>query len=44
MRLHEIVGLTATRDETAPNQLGVEYNVHVLESLMKYVAPGLSAP
>lgn len=26
---------------TIPNTLGVEYNVHVLESILKYVAPGL---
>ncbi len=26
---------------TVPNQLGVEYNVHALESIVKYVAPGL---
>ncbi len=26
---------------TVPNQLGVNYNVHVIESILKYVAPGL---
>ena len=26
---------------TVPNQLGVEYNAHVLESVVKHVAPGL---
>lgn len=26
---------------TIPNTLGVEYNVHVLDSILKYVAPGL---
>jgi alkanesulfonate monooxygenase SsuD/methylene tetrahydromethanopterin reductase-like flavin-dependent oxidoreductase (luciferase family) len=26
---------------TVPNQLGVEYNAHVLESVLKYVAPQL---
>jgi len=26
---------------TVPNQLGVDYNAHVLESILKYVAPGL---
>lgn len=26
---------------TIPNTLGVNYNVHVLESILKYVAPGL---
>ena len=24
-----------------PNQLGVDYNAHVLESILKYVAPEL---
>jgi alkanesulfonate monooxygenase SsuD/methylene tetrahydromethanopterin reductase-like flavin-dependent oxidoreductase (luciferase family) len=26
---------------TIPNTLGVEYNVHILTSILKYVAPGL---
>src|SRR5712671_6201680 len=26
---------------TIPNQLGVDYNAHVLESILKYVAPDL---
>lgn len=26
---------------TIPNTLGVDYNVHVLDSILKYVAPGL---
>nr|WP_314423507.1 LLM class flavin-dependent oxidoreductase [uncultured Erwinia sp.] len=26
---------------TVPNQLGVSYNVHVIESILKHVAPGL---
>ncbi|MEJ4044689.1 LLM class flavin-dependent oxidoreductase [Erwinia sp. SLM-02] len=26
---------------TVPNQLGVNYNVHVIESILKHVAPGL---
>jgi alkanesulfonate monooxygenase SsuD/methylene tetrahydromethanopterin reductase-like flavin-dependent oxidoreductase (luciferase family) len=26
---------------TVPNQLGVEYNVHVIEAILKHVAPGL---
>ena len=26
---------------TVPNTLGVEYNVHVLSSILKHVAPGL---
>ncbi len=27
---------------TVPNQLGVEYNAHVIEAILKHVAPGLS--
>ena len=26
---------------TVPNTLGVDYNAHVIESILKYVAPGL---
>ena len=26
---------------TVPNQLGVEYNAHVIESILKYIAPEL---
>ena len=26
---------------TVPNQLGVEYNAHVIGSVLKFVAPGL---
>jgi alkanesulfonate monooxygenase SsuD/methylene tetrahydromethanopterin reductase-like flavin-dependent oxidoreductase (luciferase family) len=26
---------------TVPNQLGVEYNAHVLEAIVQYVAPGM---
>jgi hypothetical protein len=26
---------------TVPNQLGVDYNAHVIESILKYVAPEL---
>ncbi|HET9267998.1 MAG TPA: hypothetical protein VFO31_07525, partial [Vicinamibacterales bacterium] len=26
---------------TVPNQLGVEYNAHVIESILKFVAPEL---
>ena len=26
---------------TVPNQLGVDYNAHVLESILTHVAPGL---
>jgi len=27
---------------TVPNQLGVDYNAHVIEAILKNVAPGLS--
>jgi len=26
---------------TVPNQLGVDYNAHVIETILKHVAPGL---
>ena len=26
---------------TVPNQLGVDYNAHVIDSILKYVAPAL---
>jgi hypothetical protein len=26
---------------TVPNQLGVEYNAHVIEAILKHVAPAL---
>jgi alkanesulfonate monooxygenase SsuD/methylene tetrahydromethanopterin reductase-like flavin-dependent oxidoreductase (luciferase family) len=26
---------------TVPNQLGVEYNAHVIEAILKYIAPAL---
>jgi hypothetical protein len=26
---------------TVPNQLGVEYNAHVIEAILRHVAPGL---
>jgi alkanesulfonate monooxygenase SsuD/methylene tetrahydromethanopterin reductase-like flavin-dependent oxidoreductase (luciferase family) len=35
------IGAADTVLLTIPNQLGVEYNVHVLESILKYVAPAL---
>ena len=41
---HEFQGLRAlvtTLLLTIPNQLGVNYNAHVLESILKYVAPEL---
>lgn len=35
------IGLADTLMLTIPNQLGVEYNLHILESFAKYVAPSL---
>jgi alkanesulfonate monooxygenase SsuD/methylene tetrahydromethanopterin reductase-like flavin-dependent oxidoreductase (luciferase family) len=29
---------------TVPNQLGVDYNAHVIEAILKHVAPGLAPP
>ena len=26
---------------TVPNQLGVDYNAHVIEAILKHVVPGL---
>jgi hypothetical protein len=26
---------------TLPNQLGVDYNAHIIEAILKHVAPGL---
>jgi alkanesulfonate monooxygenase SsuD/methylene tetrahydromethanopterin reductase-like flavin-dependent oxidoreductase (luciferase family) len=37
----EAVAAADTLLLTVPNQLGVEYNAHVLESVMKYLAPEL---
>lgn len=37
----EAVAAADTLLLTIPNQLGVEYNAHVLESILKYVAPAL---
>ncbi len=41
LRQDEAIAEADTLLLTIPNQLGVEYNVHVLESLLKHVAPGL---
>ena len=41
LRKDEAIAAADTLLLTIPNQLGVEYNVHVLESLLKTVAPGL---
>jgi alkanesulfonate monooxygenase SsuD/methylene tetrahydromethanopterin reductase-like flavin-dependent oxidoreductase (luciferase family) len=37
----EAIAAADTLLVTVPNQLGVEYNAHVIESLLKYVAPAL---
>ncbi|HWL16274.1 MAG TPA: LLM class flavin-dependent oxidoreductase [Opitutus sp.] len=41
LRQDEAIAEADTLLLTIPNQLGVAYNVHVLESLLTYVAPGL---
>lgn len=41
LRQDEAIAEADTLLLTIPNQLGVDYNVHVLESLLKHVAPGL---
>jgi alkanesulfonate monooxygenase SsuD/methylene tetrahydromethanopterin reductase-like flavin-dependent oxidoreductase (luciferase family) len=41
LRKDEAIAEADTLLLTIPNQLGVEYNVHVLESLLTSVAPGL---
>ena len=38
----EAIGEADTILLTIPNTLGVDYNVHVLSSILKYVAPGLN--
>ncbi|MUL41970.1 LLM class flavin-dependent oxidoreductase [Streptomonospora sp. PA3] len=37
----EAVAAADTLLLTVPNQLGVDYNAHILDSLLRYVAPGL---
>jgi alkanesulfonate monooxygenase SsuD/methylene tetrahydromethanopterin reductase-like flavin-dependent oxidoreductase (luciferase family) len=41
LRQDEAIAEADTLLLTIPNQLGVDYNVHVLESLLTHVAPGL---
>ena len=38
---HDIEVAADTLLLTIPNQLGVDYNAHVVESILKYVAPEL---
>ena len=37
----EAMAAAATLLLTVPNQLGVDYNAHAIESILKYVAPEL---
>jgi alkanesulfonate monooxygenase SsuD/methylene tetrahydromethanopterin reductase-like flavin-dependent oxidoreductase (luciferase family) len=41
LRQDEAIAAADTLLLTVPNQLGVEYNAHALESILKYVAPAL---
>jgi alkanesulfonate monooxygenase SsuD/methylene tetrahydromethanopterin reductase-like flavin-dependent oxidoreductase (luciferase family) len=41
LRQDEAIAEADTLLLTVPNQLGVGYNVHVIESILKHVAPGL---
>jgi alkanesulfonate monooxygenase SsuD/methylene tetrahydromethanopterin reductase-like flavin-dependent oxidoreductase (luciferase family) len=41
LREDEAVGAADTLLLTVPNQLGVDYNAHVIENILKYVAPAL---
>jgi alkanesulfonate monooxygenase SsuD/methylene tetrahydromethanopterin reductase-like flavin-dependent oxidoreductase (luciferase family) len=37
----EAIGVADTLLLTVPNQLGVDYNAHAIESILKFVAPAL---
>ena len=39
----EAIAEADTLSLTVPNTLGVAYNVHVIESILKYVAPTLGS-
>jgi alkanesulfonate monooxygenase SsuD/methylene tetrahydromethanopterin reductase-like flavin-dependent oxidoreductase (luciferase family) len=41
LKQDEAIAAADTLLLTVPNQLGVDYNAHVIESILKYVAPGL---
>src|SRR4051812_4811495 len=41
LRADEAIAAADTLLLTVPNQLGVDYNAHVIESIVKYVAPEL---
>ena len=41
LRTDEAIAEADTLLLTVPNQLGVEYNAHVIQAILRYVAPGL---
>ncbi len=41
LKMDEAIAEADTVLLTVPNQLGVDYNVHVIEAILKHVAPGL---
>ena len=41
LRQDEAIAEADTLLLTVPNQLGVDYNAHVIEAILKHVAPGL---
>jgi alkanesulfonate monooxygenase SsuD/methylene tetrahydromethanopterin reductase-like flavin-dependent oxidoreductase (luciferase family) len=41
LKLDEAIAEADTLLLTVPNQLGVDYNAHVIEAILKHVAPGL---
>ena len=41
MKQDEAIAEADTLLLTVPNQLGVDYNAHVIEAILKHVAPGL---
>jgi alkanesulfonate monooxygenase SsuD/methylene tetrahydromethanopterin reductase-like flavin-dependent oxidoreductase (luciferase family) len=41
LRMDEAIAEADTLLLTVPNQLGVDYNAHVIETILKHVAPGL---
>jgi hypothetical protein len=41
LREDEAIAAADTLLLTVPNQLGVDYNAHVIESILKHVAPAL---
>lgn len=42
LKVDEAVAEADTLLLTVPNQLGVTYNVHVIETILKHVAPALA--